>query len=300
MELRQLRYFIAVAEMRSFTKAAARCGVSQPSLSQQIQKLEGDLGETLVDRLGRGLRLTEAGTALYERATAIVDAADDARQIVQQGADWQSGTVSIGAIHSVAPYLLPQVVARLNERLPRAQVMVEERLTEQLVERCLAGELDVALVALPIAEPRVRLQPLFREKLLAVVPTGSKLARRKQLSLDDLMTEPFVLLDEMHCLGQQTLRLCTDHNCTPAVSCRTAQLLTVQEFVSLGRGVSLVPEMAARGDHDRRRVYRPLRGTSFEREIAAMWRPRYRPKRLVEAVLDVLREIARQRATAKR
>jgi LysR family hydrogen peroxide-inducible transcriptional activator len=298
MELRQLRYFIAVAEMRSFTKAAARCGVSQPSLSQQIQKLERDVGQPLVDRLGRGLKLTEAGTALYERATAIVDAVDDARQHVQHGEDWQSGPVSIGAIHSIAPYLLPQVVARLCEQLPRARVMVEERLTEQLVERCLAGELDVAIVALPIAEPRVRLAPLFREKLLAALPSRSKLAKCKRLSLDDLMTEPFVLLDEMHCLGQQTLRLCTDHNCTPAVSCRTAQLLTVQEFVALGRGVSLVPEMAARGDRDRRRVYRPLRGTSFEREIAAMWRPRYRPKRLVEAVLEVLREFGRERANA--
>src|SRR3972149_4152192 len=133
MELNQLRYFVAVAELRSFTKGARRCGVSQPSLSQQIQKLESELGHPLLDRLGRRYQLTEAGSALYERATAILDAVDDARQSVQQGDDWQSGTISIGAIHSIAPYLLPEIVARFNQRIPAAPGMVGERRTEQLV-----------------------------------------------------------------------------------------------------------------------------------------------------------------------
>jgi LysR family hydrogen peroxide-inducible transcriptional activator len=296
MELNQLRYFVAVAELASFTKAAARCSVSQPSLSQQIQKLERELGLQLLDRFGRRIKLTEAGEAFYDRATVALDAIDDARTSVQNGQEWQTGTLSIGAIHTVAPYLLPDIVRRLTKRFPQAQVIVKEQLTEALVADCLGGELDVAIVALPISEQRLRTEPLFTERLVAVVPAKSKLAKQQQLSLRDVTSQPFVLLDDMHCLGVQTLQICNDRNCTPAVSCRAAQLLTIQELVALGQGVSLVPEMAARGDRDRRRVYRPLAGPPVEREIGMMWRPRYRPRRLVEAVLQLLREFGRERA----
>ena len=298
MELNQLRYFVAVAELASFTKAAARCSVSQPSLSQQIQKLERELGQQLLDRFGRRIKLTEAGEAFYDRATVALDAIDDARTSVQNGQEWQTGTLSIGAIHTVAPYLLPDIVQRLTKRFPQAQVTVKEQLTDELIADCLGGELDVAIVALPIAEQRLRTEPLFTERLVAVVPAKNALAKQKQLALRDVTSQPFVLLDDMHCLGVQTLQVCNDRNCTPAVSCRAAQVLTIQELVALGQGVSLVPEMAARSDRDRRRVYRPLVGRPVEREIGMMWRPRYRPRKLVEAVLQLLREFGQERAMA--
>jgi LysR family hydrogen peroxide-inducible transcriptional activator len=295
MEIHQLRYFVAVAELGSFTKAAQRCGVSQPSLSQQIQKLERELGQPLLDRFGRSIRLTDAGKAFHERSAVILDAVDEARACVHDGDDWQAGTVSIGAIHTVAPYLLPEIVQRFTKKYPEAQVAVEERLTEMLIERCLAGDLDVGLVALPIAERRLRVEPLFKEELLAVLPAASSLAERRRLALEDVTKEPFLLLDEMHCLGRQTLQLCADRDCVPTISCRTAQLLTVQEMVALGQGVSLVPEMASQLNRDRRCVYRPLSGPPIEREIAMIWRPRYRPRKLVETLLDLLRELGRKR-----
>ena len=295
MEINQLRYFVAVAELLSFTKAAARCHVSQPSLSQQIQKLELDLGVQLLDRLGRRIKLTDAGDVFYERATAALDAINDAKTCVQTGLDWQKGAITVGAIHTIAPYLLPDVVSRLTKRFPHAQVTVEEQLTEELIANCLAGELDVGIVALPIAERRLRAESLFTEKLVAAVPTSSPLAGRNRLTLRDVTSQPFVLLDDMHCLGRQTLQLCADRNCAPAISCRTAQLLTVQELVALGQGVSLVPEMAANRNRDRRVVYLPLDGPPVEREIGMIWRPRYRPRRLVEAVLDLLRDFGRKR-----
>jgi LysR family hydrogen peroxide-inducible transcriptional activator len=301
MEINQLRYFVAVAELLSFTKAAARCHVSQPSLSQQIQKLELDLGVQLLDRLGRRIKLTDAGDVFYDRATVALDAIDDAKTCVQTSLDWQKGAITVGAIHTVAPYLLPDVVSRLTKRFPQAQVTVEEQLTEELLANCLAGELDVAIVALPIPEQRLRTEPMFSERLVAVVPARSALAKRKRLMLADVTSQPFVLLDDMHCLGAQTLQLCNDRNCAPAVSCRAAQLLTIQELVALGQGVSLVPEMAAQRDRDRRRVYRQLDGPPIEREIGMMWRPRFRPRKLVEAVLELLREFGRERqAVAKK
>ena len=296
MEIHQLRYFVAVAELLSFTKAAARCRVSQPSLSQQIQKLERDLGVQLLDRLGRRIKLTDAGDALYERAATVLDALDDAKTCVQTSLDWQKGAITVGAIHTIAPYLLPAVVSRLTSRFPQAQITVEEQLTEELLGNCLAGELDVGIVALPISEQRVRSESLFTEKLVAAVPSKSPLAKLKKLTLDDVTRQPFVLLDDMHCLGRQTLQLCADRNCAPAVSCHTAQLLTVQELVALGQGVSLVPEMATGHNRDNRVVYRPLDGAPVEREIGMIWRPRYRPRRLVEAVLEVLRGLGRERA----
>jgi LysR family transcriptional regulator, hydrogen peroxide-inducible genes activator len=300
VEIHQLRYFVAVVELGSFTKAAQRCGVSQPSLSQQMQKLERELGHPLLDRLGRKIRLTEAGQAFYERSTAILDAVDEAKACVRDGEDWRTGTVTIGAIHTVAPYLLPDVVQQFTRRFPQAQVCVEERLTEMLLERCLAGDLDVGIVALPIAEKRVRVEPLFKEELLAAIPKSSPLATRKRIALADVTSEPFLLLDEMHCFGRQTLKLCTDNDCVPAISCRTAQLLTVQEMVALGQGVSLVPEMASRRDRDRRCVYRSLTGPPVEREIAMIWRPRYHPRKLVQALVELLREIGRQHADRTR
>jgi LysR family hydrogen peroxide-inducible transcriptional activator len=298
MEINQLRYFVAIAELLSFTKAAARCNVSQPSLSQQIQKLELDLGVQLLDRLGRRIKLTDAGDVFYERATAALDAINDARTCVQTGLDWQKGAITVGAIHTVAPYLLPDVVSRLTKRFPEAQVTVEEQLTEELIANCLAGELDVGIVALPIVEQRVRAESLFTEKLVATLPANSPLADAKRLTLRDVTSQPFVLLDDMHCLGRQTLQLCADRNCAPAVSCRTAQLLTVQELVALGQGVSLVPEMAANRNRDKRLVYRTLDGPPVEREIGMIWRPRYRPRRLVEAVLDLLRDFGRKRVAS--
>jgi LysR family hydrogen peroxide-inducible transcriptional activator len=298
MEIHQLRYFVAVAELLSFTKAAARCEVSQPSLSQQIQKLERDLGVQLLDRLGKRIKLTDAGEAFYERATAVLDALDDAKTCVQTSLDWQKGAITVGAIHTIAPYLLPEVVSRLTRRFPHAQVTVEEQLTEELLANCLAGELDVGILALPIAEQRLQAEGLFTEKLVAAVPSSSPLAKSKRVTLDDVTRQPFVLLDDMHCLGRQTLQLCADRNCTPAVSCRTAQLLTVQELVALGQGVSLVPEMATEHDRDQRVVYRRLDERPVEREIGMIWRPRYRPRRLVEATLELLRELGRERAAA--
>jgi DNA-binding transcriptional LysR family regulator len=300
MEIHQLRYLVAVAELGSFTRAAERCGVSQPSLSQQIQKLEQDLGQPLLDRFGRTIRLTEAGQAFYERSAAILDAVDEAKACVHDGDDWRKGTVSIGAIHTVAPYFLPGIVQQFTRQFTEAQVAVEERLTETLVERCLAGDLDVGIVALPITEKRLRVEPLFKEQLLAALPAASSLATRKRLALEDVTREPFLLLDEMHCFGRQTLQLCAERDCVPTISCRTAQLLTVQEMVALGQGVSLVPEMASRLNRDRRCVYRSLSGAPIEREIAMIWRPRYRPRRLVEALLEMLRELQRARRRATR
>jgi len=297
MELHQLRYFTAVAELGSFTRAAERCFVSQPSLSQQIIKLEKSLGKPLFERLRNKVRLTEAGEVFYERAVRILRAVDEAQASLDESTDWTAGDVTVGAILTVAPYVLPDVVAEMRRQFAKAHVAVRENFTSGVVRDVLAGDVDIGLVALPVDDPRLIVEPLFGEELLLALPAGHPLQAKPSLSLADVTGEPFVLLDEMHCLGEQILTFCRRHDCLPAVSCKAAQLLTVQELVAQGQGVSLVPEMAARRDRHTARVYRSL-GDNAPRRTLAMIRHRDREHRqLVNHTARVIREVVGQEST---
>lgn len=296
MELHQLRYFAAVAELRNFTRAAERCHVSQPSLSQQIIKLERELRTPLFERLGRTVQLTDAGHALYERAVRILGAVEEASASVRSDTDWTSGEVSLGAIMTVAPYLLPDLVRGFLRQYPKARVTVREDFTAGIVRDCLTGELDVGLVALPIDDERLAVEPLRTEELLLALPAKHPWRDRKRVVAADLVKQSFVLLSELHCLGEQIVSYCRSRDCLPAVTCQTAQLATVQEMVALGLGVSLVPEMAARAAPSKRVAYRSLGHDAPRRTIALVHhRDRYH-SRLVQRLLDSLRQTAAQRA----
>lgn len=290
MELHQLRYFAAVVDAGSFTRAAQRCYVSQPSLSQQIIKLEEELGRPLIERLGRTVKLTDAGRALYERATRILAAVEEAKQSARSSDEWRTGQASIGAILTVAPYLLPDVVRSFSRMFPQAQLTVREGFTEELVKDCLAGDLDVALAALPIDDERLHVEPLFSEELLLAAPPRHPVLAKKKITLADLSELPFVLLDEIHCLGDQIISFCRQHNCLPVVTCKTAQLLTVQEMVALGQGASLVPEIAANRDATKRRTYRSLGAEAPRRTIVMMWRRDRHRSPLVQHLIAALRD----------
>jgi LysR family hydrogen peroxide-inducible transcriptional activator len=294
MELHQLKYFAAVADHKGFTRAAEHCHVSQPSLSQQIINLEKELGQRLFERLGRQVRLTDAGRALYAQAVAILGAVDEVKHRIKAATDAQHGTVTVGAIPTVAPYLLPPLLERFAATHPHAEVAVVEHLTEFIVKGCLDGELDVGVVALPVAEDRLRVEPLLTEELLLALPPRHRLLRRRQITLEDVGGEPFVLLNEMHCLGEQILSFCKQQACLPAVSCHGAQLLTVQELVALGRGVSLIPAMASGADRGKRCKYRSLAGRRPARTLAMIWhRHRYHSP-VVQQFLETVRAAAKR------
>ena len=299
MELHQLRYFAAVAEQASFTRAAERCFVSQPSLSQQIINLEKELGQPLIERLGRTLRLTEAGKAFYERAVRILGAVEEARECVQHETGWKEGTLAVGGILTVAPYLLPDLVRKFRKRLPEARVSVRENFTSVVVQECLSGELDLGIVALPIDDDRLVVEPLFTEELLLAMPGGHPLARKRTITLAEVAEQPFVLINELHCLGQQIVSFCRSRDCQPAISCQTSQLLTVQEMVALGQGVSLVPEMTARADHSKKCVYRSLGEGAPRRTLATIRHRNRRQNRLAAEFRDVLKSLNRSTPRAK-
>jgi len=276
VELHQLRYFVAVAQTGNFSRAAERCHVSQPSLSQQILKLEHRLGQPLFHRLGRRVVLTDAGRLLLDRASAVLSTVDEAERQLRGGDESDRGRLAVGAIPTIAPYLLPRVLETFMAHCPRAELLVREDVTVQLVQAVVEGELDLAIVALPLADERLQTEPLLSEPLLLALAPGHPLARRRRIAIGDLANERFILLNEMHCLGEHVLSFCRANECQPQITCRSAQIATIQSLIAARQGISLLPEMARRADRGAGLVYRPLGKDGPQRTIAAMWhRHRY-------------------------
>lgn len=290
MELHQLRYFVAVAETGSFTRAAEREGVTQPTLSEQVIRLESEghgVGRRLFDRLGRKVVLTDAGHELLGRAQAILAAVDEAERAVRDSSE--GGRLRVGAIPTIAPFLLPPTVCRFRKDHPSVQLQLKEDLTERLLADLLAGELDLAVMALPVRDDRLHVEKLFTEPLVMALPAGHRLVSKTEVRLVDVVDEPFILLDDMHCFGDQVLSLCRRGGLEPRVVCRGEQIATLLAMVAAGQGVSVVPEMAAADDTSSGRVYRPLGKPTPTRTLCAVWhKQRYRPPSL-RAFADVLK-----------
>jgi LysR family hydrogen peroxide-inducible transcriptional activator len=290
MELHQLRYVLAVGRAGNFSRAAEMCHVSQPSLSQQIQKLEEELGERLFTRLKREAVPTAAGRALLERAARILREVEEAQRELNDFRTEVRGTVNLGVLPTIAPHLLPQVMVQLRREFPAIEVTVHENTTTTLLAKAAACELDFAVLSLPIVDDRFAVETLFNEELLLAVPPKHKLAKRRQVKLEDVEEEPFILLQEGHCLGDQALKFCDRHKCHPPVIFRTAQLETIQALVATGMGVSLIPKMACQKDRAHQPVYLSLADPKPQRAIAVLWRKEHAPGRAARAVLAVMRK----------
>lgn len=248
MELHQLRYFLAVARTRHFSRAAAQCHVAQPSLSQQIMKLEDELEERLFERTKRAVALTPAGEALRVHAERVLEEVELARDQVHAVRGLLRGRVVLGALPTVAPYFLPQRLQRFSARHPGLEVVIHEDTTAQLAAALRAKEIDLALVSLPVEQAGLVAEACFDEDLLVALPAGHRLAAKRALTLDDLEAETFILMKEGHCLAGQALQFCRLNGFAPRVSFRSAQIETVMAFVAAGWGVSIVPAMARRAE----------------------------------------------------
>jgi LysR family hydrogen peroxide-inducible transcriptional activator len=244
MELHQLRYFCAVAETGSFSRAAEQSHVSQPSLSQQIMKLEDELGARLFDRLGRSVRLTELGKTFLPRARAVLRELEAARGDVVEQKDSISGSVIVGVIPTVAPYFLPPQLTSFSRKFPQATLTVVEEITPVLLERLRAGTIDVAILALPVRGHEFETFPLLTERLFAALPKKHKLAKRGSLSLRDLRAEPFLLLRDGHCFRDTAVAACDRARLHPQIIFESGQFSSLLSMVGAGMGVSIVPEMA--------------------------------------------------------
>ncbi|GAA5055584.1 hydrogen peroxide-inducible genes activator [Nocardia callitridis] len=242
--LSQLRAFVAVAEYRHFGTAATRLGVSQPTLSQALAALEQGLGLQLIERSTRRVLVTAAGMRLLPKAMATLEAADSF--VASATGDGLGGTLRMGIIPTVAPYVLPGLLPALRKRLPALRPQVIEDQTARLLDGLRTGVLDVALLALPAETSGLVEIPVYSEQFVLVTPQGHALAGRTDLAPSALESLPLLLLDEGHCLRDQTLDLCRTVEVDPMSvgDTRAASLATVVQCVAGGLGVTLIPEMA--------------------------------------------------------
>ena len=288
MEMHQLRYVVAVAHARNFSRAAEQCHVSQPSLSQQIQKLEEELGERLFDRMKREAKLTAHGEAFLPRALRILEEVGLARREASDARSLLRGRLIVGVLPTIAPYLLPAVLGDFAKRFPGVEIVVEEETTALLLKLANACEIDFAVASRPIQDRRMEVKDLFTEELRLALPPRHPLTRKRTVRLADLEKEPFIVMKEGHCLGDQVLNFCERRDLKPTISFRSAQLETIQALVHSGVGISLVPEMAARKKRAGLPEYRSLVSPKPERKIVAIW-PKQRP--LSRAANELLNQI---------
>ena len=242
MNLRQLRYFDALAHHSHFGRAAAACAISQPALSMQIKELEETLGAVLVERGARQVRLTKFGEEAALRVRDILLLIDELGELAQASRDRLSGRLRIGMIPTIAPYLLPILMENLTRTHPEVDIYVREALTSKLIQELAEGRLDTAIVALPISEPSFTEVALFAENFLLVRPredTGKPVPSSKMLREMRLL-----LLEEGHCFRDQALSFCNMKSALPRDMLDASSLSTLVQMVSAGMGVTLIPEMA--------------------------------------------------------
>lgn len=294
MELHQLRYFVAIAETGNFTRASERNHVSQPSLSQQIQKLEAEVGHKLFHRLGRKAVLTEAGTAFLERARRILFEVENATK--ELGDKRGLGRrITVGAVQTVMPYLITPLIARLRDEHPNLLIGAREDFRGSLLRAVVEGDVDLAVVPQPVKDHRISIEPLFTEPLLLVVGKRHPIANRTEISVRDLADETFVSLGDSSSLAAQIQAFFGDQQFRPQIGFRCAQVATLKQIVSSGLGISLLPQLARQAEDRESLTYLRLTGSEPTRELVVIRHLQRYQSRGAEQFLTLLREHVRTR-----
>jgi DNA-binding transcriptional LysR family regulator len=269
MELHQLAYFEAVARQQHFTRAARELNVAQPSVSQQIRKLEAELGAPLFQRTRRGAELTEAGRLFLPRARAVLQQLAEGRAEVQELSALRRGTLRLGAPPSVGTHVFPAVLGAFRARYPGIALVFRQEGSLSLVRRLVEGELDVAVVIQPVHHPALTTEPLLEERLLLALPAGHRLAGGAAVDPAALRDEPFVMLREgVYDLRDQTLAACHRAGFEPRVSLDGGEMDSVLRFVASGLGVAILPQTVLEGRGADAPVGVPLADPLLRRTLA--------------------------------
>ena len=274
MNLRDLKYLVALAEHRHFGRAAEASFVSQPTLSTQIRKLEDELGVTLIERAPRRVMLTPIGLEIAERARSVIAEVEAMSELARRSRDPEAGSVRLGLFPTLGPYLLPHVLPKVRERFPRLELLLVEEKTDVILQRLRDGKLDAGILALPLHDEQLRIEPLFDEPFMLAVPQGHPMASKPALDTDDLRDADLLLLEEGHCLRDQALDVCRLAGAGEREGFRATSLETLRQMVAAGVGMTLLPMLAVQPPVPASPDIALLRfaGDAPHRRIAMVWR----------------------------
>ncbi len=293
MNLRDLQYLVALADLKHFGKAAEACFVSQPTLSTQIRKLEDELGVVLFERAPRKVMLTPAGVAMTERARRIVGEVEQMKEAARRTRDPEAGSVRLGLFPTLGPYLLPHVVPQLRKRFPKLELLLVEEKSPVLLDRLHAGKLDAILLALPIDDDQLHAEFLFEEPFVLAVPGHHPLAGRASVSLADLAHERLLLLEDGHCLRDQALDVCQLAGTGEKSGFQATSLETLRQMVAADVGVTLLPTLAVQPPVAPSPDIRLLGFSDSKpsRRIAMVWRKSSAMEGFLMQMADVIRAL---------
>ncbi|MGB5605396.1 MAG: LysR substrate-binding domain-containing protein [Gammaproteobacteria bacterium] len=295
MNLRDLTYIIAVAETRHFGRAAERCFVSQPTLSGQIKKLEQELGVAVFERTNRSVEITPVGADIVAHARQMMEQAEVIQQLARAHQDPLAGPLRIGAIPTLSPYLMPMILAPLQQQFPQLRLILSEELTDTLLVRLHNHEIDAALLATPVEEPDLDSLPLFKEPFWVAFPRKHAFYAKDRISLRDLNKEKLLLLAEGHCLAAQAMDVCHIQERQAQgdlADLRAASLETLIQLVGAGYGITLVPALAMRGSWATGSgvVAQPLAIADAARKVSLVFRHSFPRRAALQAFAGVIHD----------
>jgi len=289
MTLVQLEYIVAVDTYRSFVIAAEKCFVTQPTLSMQIQKLEESLNVKIFDRSRQPVVPTEIGTMIITQARQTLQESQKIKEIIQSQQENISGELKIGIIPTVAPYLLPEVIAAMMEKYPDLRLMIWEYTTEEIVHHLKTGVLDCGILATPLVDVNIIESPLYYENFVSYISKNSKLYKKKSLEADELADENIWLLDEGHCMRSQVLNICraTRNNRLAGLTYNTGSIETLIRMVDLNGGATLLPELSIKELSDKQlHKIRYFKSPEPVREISLVVHKGFIRQRMLNALKD--------------
>ncbi len=290
MNLKDLKYLVALADTGHFGKAAERTFVSQPTLSAQLKKLEDYLGVKLVERQPRNVQLTEVGKQVVVRARRMLDEGDQIIALARNNKDPFAGRLKLALIPTIGPYLLPRVMQRIRKALPQLGLMLYEHQTEALLKKLHDGEIDLGIMALPIAQDGMETRELYEEAFTVALPNHHALAAKSTIKVQDLKGQTLLLLEDGHCLRDQALEVCSRVDVREAEDFRATSLETLRQMVVAGLGITLLPETAVESPFGSQRglTIRQFSKPVPTRAVGAVWRKSSTRAEAIAAVCDIL------------
>lgn len=292
MTLTELRYAVALANEGSFSRAAERCAVSQPTLSVSIARLEGKLNVSIFERGKGAVSVTALGEQIIEQARRTLREADRVKQIAQSGRDQLNGVLNLGVIHTIAPYLLPELVHNLREVAPQMPLAIEENMTVHLSALLRDNVIDAAIVALPFVENSILTRPLYDESFKLIVPINHPWAERSEISSEEIDGVEMLLLKAGNCFRDQVLESCP-HLSLPEGDFRLGHSIeTIRQMVASGLGVSVLPASAVNSEYHNNLIkVIPFKPPVPIRRVVLAWRPAFVRPRAIEALFEAVRRM---------